>query len=131
MIWVDCIGRAKAQPANKTNWPVGTMFAMTLAMATNFILIMTVLEKYVFHTYFYKIELYFLPRRLNNLLGYLVLFVLPCIMVNYLLIFRNQRYDKLIKKYPFYNGKLFMTYFLLSLGLPLLILWGGIFLYSK
>jgi hypothetical protein len=125
-IWVDCIERARRQPANKENWQIGSMIFMTLAMAFNFILIMTILEKHVLKNYFYKIDFSFLPVRINNVLSYIFLFILPCIIINYLLIFRNKRYEKLIKKYPYYNGKLFITYFLISLMLPIALLLGVI-----
>lgn len=129
-IWVDCIERARRQPANKENWQIGSMIFMTLPMAFNFILIMTILEKFVLKNYFYKIYFSFLPVRVNNVLSYIFLFILPCVFVNYLLIFRNKRYEKLLKKYPYYNGKLFITYFLISLMLPIGLLLGGIFFLS-
>lgn len=125
-VWVDCIERARRQPANKQNWQIGSMIFMTLAMAFNFVLIMTILEKYVFKNYFYKLDFYFLPVRINNILSYIFLFILPCIIINYLLIFRNKRYEKLTKQYPYYNGKLFITYFLTSLMLPIVLLLGTI-----
>jgi hypothetical protein len=129
-IWVDCIIRAKQQPANERNWKIVTMFYMTMSMAANFVLIMTFLEKSVFKCYFYKFDFSFLPTRLNNLLAYLFLFILPCIIVNYLLIFRKKRYQKLIHKYPYYNGKLFITYFSISLFLPIVLLWVGIIFFK-
>lgn len=129
-IWVDCIKRARLQPANRENWPVGTMISMTLAMSFNFILIMTLLEKFVFKKYFYKIDFEFLPVRVNNVLAHIFLFILPCVIINYLLIFMNKRYEKLLKKYPYYNGKLFLVYFLISMMLPIILLLGGMILSS-
>lgn len=127
-IWVDCIKRARQQPANRENWPVGTMISMTLAMSFNFILIMTLLEKFVFKKYFYKIDFEFLPVRVNNVLAHIFLFILPCLLINYLLIFMNKRYEKLLKRYPYYNGKLFIIYFLISMMFPIILLVGGIIL---
>ncbi len=129
-IWVDCIVRMKQQPENKQNWRTKTMIFMTLSMSANFILVMTILEKHVFRNYFYKIDFSFLPTRLNNLLAYLFLFILPCITLNYLLIFRNKRYENLIKKYKYHNGKIFVIYFSISLLLPIAILWFGIIFLS-
>lgn len=110
-IWVDCIRKLKVQPENKGNWQIKAMIFMTLSMSANFILIMTILEKKVFQTYFYKIDFSFLPTRINNLIAYLLLFILPCIVINYLLIFRNKRYERLLLKYRYFNGKLFLSYF--------------------
>jgi uncharacterized BrkB/YihY/UPF0761 family membrane protein len=127
-IWTDCIKRAKQQPANRENWPVGTMISMTLAMAFNLVLIMTLSEKFVFNTYFYKIDFSVFPSRVNNVLSYLILFILPCFILNYLLIFRNKRYEKVLTRYPYYNGKLFAVYFVISMMLPIMLLIGAIFL---
>jgi hypothetical protein len=129
-IWVDCIQRAKMQSGNKESWQTITFFFMTLSMSANFVLIMTFLERSVFKRYFYKVDFSFLPTRLNNLLAYLFLFILPCVIVNYLLIFRKKRYQKLIHKYPYYNGKLFITYFSISLLLPIVLLWVGIIFFK-
>lgn len=125
-IWADAIMRAKAQPANLYNWPVGTMLFMTVPMSLNFVLIMTILEKYVFDSYLYEIELAFLPARISNVISFIVLFILPCAFVNYFLIFYKQRYKNLLKKYPYKNGKLFLSYFLISMSLPLVLLIVGI-----
>jgi hypothetical protein len=127
---VDCIKRATQQPENKQNWKTGTMIFMTLAMAFNFLLMMTILEKYFFKNYFYKIELPFFPNRVNNAISYLILFIFPCIVINFLLIFHKKRYEKLLKKYPYYNGKLFILYFSISMLLPMILLWGAIIFYK-
>jgi hypothetical protein len=108
-----------------------TMIFMTLSMSANFILIMTILEKHVFQIYFYKIDFSFLPTRINNLLAYLFLFILPCVVINYLLIFRNKRYRKLLPKYRYHNGKFFMSYCAISLFLPIVLLWIGIIFFSS
>lgn len=130
-IWVDCIKRAKRQASNnRESWQTITMLFMTLSMSANFVLIMTVLENSVFKTYFYKIDIPSLPSRLNNLLGYLFLFIFPCVVINYLLIFRKKRYQKLIMKYPYYNGKLFLAYFLVSLLLPIVLLWVAVIFFK-
>jgi hypothetical protein len=129
-IWVDCILRIRQQPENKQNWRTKAMMFMTFAMSANFILIMTILEKHAFKHYFYKIDFSFLPTRLNNLLAYLFLFILPCLALNYLFIFRKKRYENLIKRYKYHNGKLFLVYFLISLLLPIVILWFGIIFLS-
>jgi len=130
-IWMDFIHRVKLQPvANRRNWKLRCMISMTLAMAFNLVLVMTILEKFVFKRYFYKIEFPYLPVRVNNVLSYLILFILPCALMNYLLIFRNDRYEKLLNKYPYYNGKLFISYFLISMFLPIILMWAGI-VFSK
>lgn len=86
-IWVDVIQRAKSIPENHNNWKKGTMIFMSTSMTMNFMLIMVVLEAYVFDGYFYYINLDFLPRSISNVISFIVLFVLPCVLINYFLIF--------------------------------------------
>ncbi|MCD6068925.1 MAG: hypothetical protein K0S33_3751 [Bacteroidetes bacterium] len=89
---------------------------------------MTILQKHILGYYFYHIELDFLPRYLSNVVSGIVLFALPVVLMNYFLIFHNHRYKQLQQKYPYYKGKLFMTYFLVSLLLPLVLLIVGLIL---
>jgi hypothetical protein len=122
-IWVDCITRAKSLPANQQNWKWGTMLSMSIAMAFNLILIMVVLQQYLLGYFFYSINMNFFPRQANYLFNFLILFFLPCMALNYFLIFRNRRYEELAKRYLYYNGKLFFIYFVISLSLPIILLW--------
>jgi len=123
-IWIDCIVRLRSIKSNRDNWVEWSMFSMSIAMILNFILIMSILEKHILRCYFYKLSVSSLSEEANNALSILVLFVLPCVTVNYLLIFRKKRCKKLIKKYkyPYYNGKLSLAYIIVSLLLPIVLL---------
>jgi hypothetical protein len=131
-IWVDCITRINLQPeANKKNWQVTCMVAMTFAMTSNLVLILILLQKCFLGYYFYELNLAFLPQKLNALVEFAILYILPCLILNYLLIFRNKRYENLLQIYPYkYNGKLFAGYFMVSVGLPVILLVTSI-VYSK
>lgn len=122
-VWVDCIKKASLNPNYKQNWKSRSMVLMTMAMSSNFILLMTILELNVFKNYFYKIDFSLLPNRLNNVLVYFFLFILPCGIVNYLLIIRKDRYKKLVEIYPSYSGKLAALYIVISIMLPVVLLW--------
>jgi hypothetical protein len=119
---VDFITRAKNNPANNGNWQTGSMLFMTLAMSSNSILIMTILERHILKRTVYTIDFSFLPQRANSVLDYIFLFILPCWVINYLLIFRNKRYLRLLERYPYYNGKLAISYFAISMMLPIVLL---------
>jgi len=129
-IWVDSITRLKSREANKDNWQIKGIITMSVAMTLNFILLMAIIQRNILGYYFYKLSIPFLSNLENNILTILVLFFLPCVIINYLLIFRGKKYEKLLEKYPYYNGKLFLVYFLVSLFLPIISLWIGIFLYQ-
>lgn len=127
-IWVDCILRAQSQPANKQSWPRITILFMSICMALNLLLIMFFLQKYVFGNFFYTLNLDFLPKRIDYLLNFIILFFVPCIGINYLLIFTNKRYERLLNRYGYHNGRLFITYLVISALLPVILVWLKYFL---
>lgn len=126
-IWADMIIRMRKQPANKGDWQIKSMVAMTTAMTFNLALIMLFLQKFVFGINFYKLNIAFLPVYYNNLFSFLILFVLPCIVINYCLIFRNKRYENILERYGHNDSKLSMIYFSISMLLPVLLLVIGLF----
>jgi hypothetical protein len=127
-IWTDSIKKAQLRPGDNNNWQAMCNGYMSFAMAFNFIVITTVLEKFYFGHSFYKINLPLVEGHIESLFNYMVLYFLPCLFLNYLLIFRNKRYENLIIKYPYYEGKLFLAYFLISVLLPILLLCIAVFL---
>ena len=98
-------------------------------MTSNFVLVVAILQRHLHLLSFYQLKIPVLPEYVSNVINYVVLFILPCVSINYLLIFRHKRYKNLLKKYPYYQGKLFVAYFLISLWLPVLLLWIGIFFF--
>ena len=125
-IWVDCIVKAKSQGPSGHRWKIITMTLMSLAMVLNLLLVINIIQLLILKRTFYAIDLYFLPASLKVPVEFLIRFVLPVVAINYLLIFRNDRYQKLISKYPYRNGNLFLGYFLGSIALPIVLLWIGI-----
>lgn len=125
-IWVDFIARLRSKEINKNNWKSKSMIIMTFSMTLNFALLLSIIQKH-FLSYFYYLNLSFLSNYTNNILTLLILFIFPCITFNYLLIFRAARYKKLLEKYSHYNGKLFVTYFSISIFLPIIMMWISIF----
>jgi hypothetical protein len=126
-IWVDGITRINLQSDdNKKNWQSTLISTMTLGMAFNFALIIILLEKYIIGHSFYELNLSFLPKRISAIISFAALYILPCLTINYFLIFYNRRYEKLLKRYPYkYNGKLMLSYVIISFGLPAVLLVGG------
>jgi len=118
-IWVDFITRLRSIESNKNNWELTSMIAMSIAMTFNLITVMSI----------FKLSLPFFSSFENNIFSILILFLLPCSVINHLLIFRGERYEMLLKKYPYNNGRLFVAYFSISLFLPIILMWIGIFLY--
>ena len=125
-IWVDCILRVKSQDSNKDKWKTVAMALMSVAMVFNFLLIINITQLVILKRTFYTIDLYFLSGKLKTLTEFTLRFIVPVVLINYLLIFRNDRYQKLIERYPYRDGKLFLAYFLCSIAVPVVLLWVGI-----
>jgi hypothetical protein len=125
-IWVDCFVKAREKESNKNSWKSLSMAGMTFAMTANALLFMAILQRDILRISFYHIYLPSQYEKYNGFVEILILFVLPIVIINYLLIFRNKRYEKLIEKYPYHNGKLFATYLTISTFLPIVLLFGGI-----
>jgi len=123
-IWVDFITRLRSIESNKNNWKIKSYVIMSITMTLNLILLMSILQRHILHSYFYKIYFYNFPILGNSILTILILFAFPCFVINYIFIFHKERYEKLLKKYSSYNGKLFLYYFLISIFLPIILLWG-------
>jgi uncharacterized protein involved in response to NO len=133
-IWIDCILGLRALKQNKETWMEWSMIMMTISMTVNLLVFMAILQRNILGYSFYEFNISS-PNivsdveRVNGILNILVLFVLPCFVVNFLLIFRSKnRLKKLVRKYkyPYYNGKLFLAYFLISLFVPLALVIIGI-----
>lgn len=128
-IWVDCILQAQSKPQNKTNWKFFTLLFMSITMAVNLLTLMAIIQRNIFHQSFYNIDInFFSNQKINSFFSFIILFLLPPLFLNILLIFRKNRYKKLIKRYEYYKGRLFMSYFLSSFILPLLLLLIGYFI---
>ena len=122
-IWVDGITQLRSRPENKGMWKFYAITFMTMAMAINLLLIMAILQRNILKNSFYDIHFHVFPgERLNQFLSFFVLYFLIPLLINYTLIFRNNRYEKLIPKYKSHGGKLYATYTIASLFLPFVLL---------
>lgn len=119
-IWVDCINRLRSVEAGRENWKFKSMVIITLSMVFNMLTVLVILQRVVLNYFFYEVTISSLSGEENYILTLLVLYFSPCILVNYLLIFRRSRYEQLLEIYPYtHNGKLALTYMLVSIFFPL------------
>ena len=123
-IWSDCIKKIQTVPSSKKRWRFYTLTVMSLLMALNFMFVMMVIQNSTLGVhYFYKLNIDIFPdTKLDAFLSFFILFMLPMLVINYILIIRNDRYKKIIDMYPTQNGKLFLKYLLASLWIPFLLL---------
>jgi hypothetical protein len=124
-IWVDCILSGMRQPNNRRNVLIKSMIFMSIAMVFNLFFFMILLQKYVLKTDFYNIRISSSSKYINTFFSVLSLYILPTVILNYFLIIRNDRYKKLLKKFPSRNGNLFSIYFSTSLLIPAFLVFLG------
>ncbi len=118
-IWADAIIYEKTKHGHFRNWKIYTILPMSVLQGLNLFTIF-------FYLLFFNIKLDifiefdFMPGTMTEkaLSSFITLF-LPFIIINYFLIFRNKRYEKVLEQNKYRNGKLIITYAIVS---PLLIL---------
>jgi hypothetical protein len=101
-----------------------TLSYMSIVMGVDLLFIMVILQE-VLGYYFYEFEIPILPHEVSEIVSFVVLFGGPPLVLNYMLIFRNDRYKELIKNNKYHDGKLAVTYMLLGLFIPVIALLFG------
>ena len=122
-LWASCIVKERKLNPNSIEWKIRCMVYMTMAMTANVALAITLLNRFVLKYNFYTLSFPNLPKSFSNILAFVILYVLPIALINYLLIFRENRYKKIIKRYPNQNEKFFIGYFVLSIIIPIALIW--------
>lgn len=123
MIWVDCLLRLRSLPKNSGVWKLYGLTFMSMAMAINLIVIMTILESHVIGQSFYNLDFNFFPgEKLDSLAKFFLLYLAFPLCLNYLMIFRGNRFEKLFLRYKSYDGKLAVSYLMFSYFSPFLLM---------
>ena len=117
-IWADAIVSQKQKKAEYTSWKLYILVPLSVLQGINLL------------TFFYWMKiivnrhlLLFMPvnifnaHPLNDFVSVIITFFIPFAILNYLLIFNNNRYMGIIENYGAQNGKLYKKYALLSIGL--------------
>ena len=98
LFWVDSILRFKKFNPNQ-DWKLKVFIMNTWINALNFWTILIWLKFFkIYEIPSFTIDI-FPGHLLNSFLGFVIIFALPFAVINYFLIFRNNRYLMLIKKY--------------------------------
>lgn len=127
LIWVDAIVNFRKYNPARTDWKISLFIIQTTCNALNLWAILLWLKFFEIYSFIIKIDI-FPATILNSAAGFIVQFASPFILLNYFLIFHNDRYEKLIEKYPHKNGKLAMIYTMASalVGFISMILYGAL-----
>ena len=118
----------KSKEDNRNDWQIKSLITMSILMTFNLALFMILIQKYVFGYYFYEIKLPLFTYRGDFILTILVLYFLPCVIINYFLILHRKRYEKLLNFFSYRNGKLILSYLLISIILPIIFIWMDVLL---
>lgn len=126
LYWVDAIISIKTKNPKRRDWKFSLFTYTIICNALNFFTIDALLNLLGVETFLIKIDILPLPM-LNSFAGFVIQYASPFILLNYFLIFHNERYKKLIEIYPHRNGKFAMGYIFISvlLGFISMILYGA------
>lgn len=115
-IWVDAITQERAKKGADGNWKAFTIISMSLIQGVNLLTLLFILRFFTDIPILFTIDLT-RDKAINAFIAGLLVFFIPFAILNYLLIFYNQRYNKLVNLYPSRNSKLYRNYVLISLGI--------------
>lgn len=119
LIWSNAIIRfKKANPARK-DWKRALFVMVTIMFGLDFWIILLWLKFFkIFELKLPDINL-FPGEMLDGFLGFISIFCLPFALINYFLIFHNNRYERIIEKYKNNTGNYAFIHSMITLGLTL------------
>ena len=117
-IWVDAIITERAKKLEGKNWKLYTIIPISLLQGINlftfFYWMKTIVNRNL--PLFFGVDI-FNARLINGFISIILTLFIPFVILNYLLIFNNDRYEELIAKYKAKREKLYKKYTLVTLGL--------------
>ncbi|RAR74108.1 hypothetical protein [Flavobacterium aciduliphilum] len=116
-IMISSIYAAKNNGIMSDIWKYASSFYFAFATSIYLLFMYSVVNNYLLNHQldFFKLKI-ILNGKYNFILNMVIYFVVPIMSVNYLLIFKENRYKELIKEYNnSYNKKLFAWYFMISI----------------
>lgn len=116
-IWVDAITQEKAKKREDGKyWKAFTIIPMSLVQGVNLLTLLFIFRFFTDIPILFTLDLT-RDKAINGFIAGLLVFFIPFVLLNYLLIFYNNRYNKLMNLYPSRNNKLYRNYVLISLGI--------------
>jgi hypothetical protein len=118
-IWVDAIVWEKATNGKRRNWKPYTLIPISLCQGLNVLTIC-----FWCHIPIFINVHVFVIKPIDGFLSYSITLLMPFIVLNFFLIIYKKRYESLIERYKYHNGKFYLWYFLFSVGgfiVPLII----------
>jgi hypothetical protein len=116
-IWVDAITQERAKKGEDGKyWKSFTIIPISLIQGVNLLTLLFFLRFFTDIPILFTLDLT-RDKAINGFIAGLLVFFIPFVLLNYLLIFYNNRYNKLMNLYPAKDSKLYRNYVLISLGI--------------
>lgn len=117
-IWADAIVFQQVKQGRQGNWKLFTIISMSVLQGVNLLSLLLLIRWLSHKKYPVLFPMHtFNLAGLNTFLSIALTYFVPFIILNYLLIFYNNRYTELLKVYGDKKGKLYGIYALVSIGI--------------
>jgi hypothetical protein len=116
-LWADAINYERIRNGGAGHWKVFTFSYMSILLSLN---IMTLLSLILFLTDYditskiYEILMSFQSKLLRDFIWAIVVLFIPSMVVTYFFVFHKKKYEYILSKYKFRNGRLLLIYFILT-----------------
>jgi hypothetical protein len=117
-IWADAIALSQKKTGKEGNWKLLTIIPMSMLNGLNLLAIF-LLFRIISHKQtlgLFPLDIFHV-KPLNEFCSVLVTYFIPFVLLNYLLIFSANQYDRLMKEYDGAGGKFYFKYGAISAGI--------------
>ena len=116
-IWADAINYERIKNGGESHWKLFTFSYMSLLLSFNIAALLSMILIFTGHditSNFYKGLMLFQSKILRDFIWAIVVLLIPSTAITYLSVFYKKKYEHILSKYKFRNGKLLLVYFLLT-----------------
>lgn len=116
-LWADAINYERIKNGGAGHWKIFTFSYMSILLSLN---IMTLLSMILFLTGYditskiYEVLTLFQSKLLRDFAWAIVVLFIPSMVVTYFFVFHKKKYEYILSKYKFRNGRLLLIYFILT-----------------
>lgn len=116
-IWADAIAHERNKKRKESAWKLFTLISISMLQGLNLLALLFIFRWLTHGKMPILLPVHiFNKAALNSFCSIFLVFFIPFVILNYLLIFYNNRYELLLKQYSG-NGKLYRNYFIFSVGI--------------
>ena len=117
-IWVDAIVFEQTKYGQRRNWKIFTILPISIFQVINLLTIFFIASALTKKNIpiFLDITIFNI-KPINSFISFSITLFWPFVILNYFLIIYDNKYEGLIEKYKYHNGKLYLGYFLFTIGI--------------